>query len=292
MTNIELRTTGVYDNLNAAEQKVADYFLAHVEDVFHMTIAQLAEESGSSQVAWVRFSKAIGYDGLKDLKKNLFSELHRTTEEVPVAQPFSDVWKVDSVESLIESTKCNSIQAISDTATLLDPQAVEQAAKKIQSARSVRIFGAGASALVGEDLYSKLLRIDKSAYFSLDQHVQLVYAANMTKDDIAVLISVSGATREVLEMLDHAKENGATTIAITRYNHNPLANSADIVLYISAPEIPLRSGAMSSRIAQLLTVDILFSAVAHFAYDHIAGNLEKSRSSILPHRLEDERGDK
>lgn len=218
MTNIELRTRGIYDNLNAAEQKVADYFLTHVEDVFHMTIAQLAEESGASQVAWVRFSKAIGFEGLKDLKRNLFNELHRPAEEVPVAKPFSDVWMVESVESLIETTKCNSIRAISDTATLLDPIAVEQAAKKIQSARSVRIFGAGASALVGEDLYSKLLRIDKNAYFSLDQHVQLVYAANMTKEDIAILISVSGATREVLEMLAHAKENGAATVAITRFS--------------------------------------------------------------------------
>lgn len=290
MTSIELRIQGVYNQLSATEQKVADYFLAHVEDVFHKPISQLAEESESSQVAWVRFCKAIGFEGLKDLKKSLFSELHRTPDEVPVVAPFSDVWKVESMESLIESTKRNSIRAISDTATLLDPHAVEVAAKKILGARSVRIFGAGASALVGEDLYCKLLRIDKHTYFNPDQHVQLVYAANINPEDIAILISMSGATREVLETLSLVKQNGAPTIAITRFNKNPLAMNADIVLNISAPEIALRSGAMSSRIAQLLAVDILFSAVAHFDYGQIAGKLEKSLESTLPHRVEGSAG--
>ena len=41
---------------------------------------------------------------------------------------------------------------------------------------------------------------------------------------------------------------------------------------------------MSSRIAQLLAVDVLYSAVAYLDYDHIAIYLEKSLNSTLPHR--------
>ena len=78
MTNIEVRTQNIYENLSNAEKKVASYFLDNVENVFAKPISQLAEESGVSKVAWVRFCKAIGFDGLKDLKKSLFSELHET----------------------------------------------------------------------------------------------------------------------------------------------------------------------------------------------------------------------
>jgi len=78
MTNIEVRTQNIYENLSNAEKKVAAYFLDNVENVFAKPISQLAEESGVSKVAWVRFCKAIGFDGLKDLKKSLFSELHET----------------------------------------------------------------------------------------------------------------------------------------------------------------------------------------------------------------------
>ena len=200
MTNIELRTKGVYENLSNAEKKVADYFLGHINDVFRYPIADLAKQSGVSKAAWVRFSKTIGFDGLKALKKALFSELHKDADESLPALPFSDIGDAETIDELIETAKNNSLRAIRDTATLLDPKAVELAAQKILCAKSVRIFGVGASALVGEDLHSKLLRINKNTFFSLDHHVQLVYAANMTSRDVAVLISMSGSTKEILDV--------------------------------------------------------------------------------------------
>lgn len=284
MTNIELRTKGVYENLSNAEKKVADYFLGHINDVFRYPIADLAKQSGVSKAAWVRFSKTIGFDGLKALKKALFSELHKDADESLPALPFSDIGDAETIDELIETTKNNSLRAIRDTATLLDPKAVELAAQKILCAKSVRIFGVGASALVGEDLHSKLLRINKNTFFSLDHHVQLVYAANMTSRDVAVLISMSGSTKEILEILNLAKACQTPVIALTEFGKSTLAQNADVVLHISAPEIAQRSGAMSSRIAQLLAVDVLYSAVAYLDYDHIAIYLEKSLNSTLPHR--------
>ena len=55
---------------------------------------------------------------------------------------------------------------------------------------------------------------------------------------------------------------------------------------ISAPEATPRSGAMSSRIAQMVAVDVLFTAVAHLDYDRAAASLEKSRESCRPHRVD------
>ena len=75
MTSIELRIQSIYDSLSNAEKKVADYFMNNIENVFNKPIAQLAQEAGVSKVAWVRFCKDIGFDGLKDLKKALFGEL-------------------------------------------------------------------------------------------------------------------------------------------------------------------------------------------------------------------------
>ena len=43
--------------------------LIHMESVFNKPIAQLTQETGISKVAWVRFCKNIGFDGLRDLKK-------------------------------------------------------------------------------------------------------------------------------------------------------------------------------------------------------------------------------
>ena len=284
MTSIELRVHSIYDSLSNAEKKVADYFLCNMENIFHKPIAELAQEAGVSKVAWVRFCKDIGFEGLKDLKKALFAQTREKTSE-DVAGPFSDIRDVLNTKSLIEGIKRNSILAIQDTAELLDPDALERAATAIFNARSVRIFGVGASGMVGQDLHSKLMRINKNSYFATDHHSQLTYAASMTDQDVAVLISMSGTTSEVLEILSLVKKERTPTIALTKYSKTPLAANADTVLYISAPEITMRSGAMSSRLAQLMVIDALFTAVAHMDYDAVAVSLEKSHESIRSHRI-------
>jgi len=285
MTSIELRIRSIYDSLSNAEKKVADYFLSNVENVFNKPIAQLAQEAGVSKVAWVRFCKDIGYDGLKDLKKALFTQMREKTDDETVADPFSDVRDVADTKSLIEGIKQNSIRALQDTAEMLDPDSLEKAARVILNARSVRIFGVGASGMVGNDLHSKLMRINKNSYFATDHHTQLTYAASMTEQDVAVLISMSGTTTEMLELLSISKRCGTPTVALTKYSKTPLAMDADTVLYISSPEITMRSGAMSSRLAQLMVIDALFTAVAHMDYESIAGNLEKSHETIRSHRV-------
>ncbi|MBR3972759.1 MAG: MurR/RpiR family transcriptional regulator [Oscillospiraceae bacterium] len=284
MSSIELRVRSIYDSLSNAEKKVAEYFLNNVEDIFHKPIAQLAEEAGVSKVAWVRFCKDIGFDGLKDLKKALFAQMCEKEEDI-ISEPFSDVRNIADTKSLIEGISQNSIRAIQDTAQLLDPESLEKAAKLILNANSVRIFGVGASGMVGNDLHSKLMRINKNSYFSTDHHSQLTYAANMTEKDVAVLISMSGKTKEMLEVLTLMKQNSVPSLALTSYSKTPLAQNADTVLYISAPEITMRSGAMSSRLAQLMVIDALFTAVAHMDYDTVAVSLEKSHESIRSHRV-------
>lgn len=284
MISIELRVRNIYDSLSNAEKKVADYFLNNVENVFHKPIAQLAQEAGVSKVAWVRFCKDIGFDGLKDLKKALFEQMCEKEEDL-VAEPFSDIRDILDTKSLIEGIKQNSVRAIQDTAEMLDPDSLEKAAKAILNAKTVRIFGVGASGIVGEDLHSKLMRINKNSYFSTDPHTQLTYAANMMPEDVAVLISMSGKTKEILEVLALARQCQTPTIALTKYSKTQLALNADTVLYISAPEISMRSGAMSSRLAQLMVIDALFTAAAHMDYDTIAVNLEKSYESTNSHRI-------
>ena len=285
-TNIELRVNSIYDSLSNAEKKAATYFLNNVENVFNKPIAELAEESGASKVAWVRFCKAIGFDGLKDLKKSLVSELFKTTDaEDEETLVFSDIREATGIEQVILNVKSNTIRDVQDTAKLLDPQSMEKAAKMIMEAKTVRLFGLGASALVAEDLYSKLLRVDKNVCFSKDLHVQLSYASNMAPTDVAVLFSTSGKTSEILEILSIAKECGTPTIAFTTFGKNPLAMNSDIQLYISTSETTPRSGAMSSRIAQLMTVDVLFTAVARLNYDLVVPMLENSLRSIQSHKI-------
>ncbi|MCL2811226.1 MAG: MurR/RpiR family transcriptional regulator [Clostridia bacterium] len=290
MTNIEVRTRGMYAGLSPAEKKVAAYFLAQVDNVFHMPIAALALESDTSQVAWVRFSKSLGFSGLKSLKKQLFSELNaqQDSKQNPQEALYADITGSTTVEQMAKTIKSGSIQAIEDTMSLLSPDTIQEVAGKMIRADSVKLFGVGASALVAEDMCDKLLRIGMNVAHSRDFHIQLTYAANLTSQDVAIFISNSGATKEVLETLKIAKECGATTITITKFGRLPMTALADYALYTSCPEVYRRSGAMSSRIAQLTLIDVLYTAVAHLDYERAKIRLENSYNSCKPHRVASE----
>ena len=74
-------------------------------------------------------------------------------------------------------------------------------------------------------------------------------------------------------------------MALTKYGQNALAESADFVLSVSAPEVDKRSGAMSSRIAQLAVIDVLFTAVANLDYATVEAKLENSYESLRSHKV-------
>jgi len=287
MTNLEIRTRSMYDGLSKTEKRVATYFLSHVESVFNMPIARLAVESDASQVSWVRFCKTMGFNGLKGLKKQLFLELNVQIRDGKAEETlYADITGHSNVEQMVETVRSSSIQAIDDTLRLMDPKLVEATARRMIQAKSVKIFGVGTSALIAEDLYNKLLRIGKNVVFCRDNHIQLTYAANMTNKDVAIFISHSGRTSEVLESLQIAKERGATIITITKYGKMPLLKYADFALYTSCPEVYRRSGAMSSRIAQLVVVDVLYSTIAHLDYSHVKESLENSYNSCITHKVD------
>ena len=106
---------------------------------------------------------------------------------------------------------------------------------------------------------------------------------------MAVFISDKGQTQEVLQALQEAQKHGCTIIGITRYSESMLSKDCDILLYTSSPEAYMRSGAMSSRIAQLMVVDILFTIIASANYEKIRQPLENSYRICQKHRMADKK---
>ncbi len=283
MTNIEIKTKNIYDSLNNSERKVATYFLANIDNIFTMPISQLAKESGVSQVTWIRFCKAIGFDGLKDLKKALFSEINSQSATTSEIMNFSDVNSYQNVEEICNAIKNTTIEAIEDTFKMIEYEKLSTVADLIINSKNIYLFGVGASGILADDLYQKLIRIKKNAFFNRDIHMQLIYASTMSEKDIAIIFSYSGKTKDMLDILKIAKENHTPTVAVTKYNKSELMQNVDYALYVSTPEISHRSAAMSSRIAQCAMIDVLFSLIANKDYKKVKKYLEKSYTTCIEH---------
>ncbi len=286
MTDIEIKTRSVYDTLTPAEQKVAKYFLQNLSSVFDDPIASLAEKSGVSQVVWVRFCKSLGFAGLKDMKKNLVFQLRAAPAgetAPPSSRDFLDTRVYANTEDIIRGIEAGTVDAVRSTARIQKPEVLEDVAAHIVAAQSVRLFGVGASGLVAQDFCHKLLRINTNVIFCTDTHMQLTYITSMKPGDVAVFFSNSGNTAEILELARAAAERRACIVAVTKLGSSPLSALADYVLPTSSSELEFRSGAMSSRIAALLVVDMLFTTLCNKNYDTVAKPLSESFSQCSKH---------
>ncbi len=285
MTTVELKINGVYTNLSKGEKRAADYMSKNIPNILKMSLCELSADAEVNQATMVRLCKSLGYTGFKELKKSIITEFNSVTfDSYDSIEQYTDIKDKSNLKSIKEYISSNAVKAIEDTMKLLDEESIEQVAQYIINANTIKIFGMGVSGLVGEDLCYKLIRIGKNVCHNRDFHIQLMYASTMKKGDVAVLISYSGMTSELLELMNIVKKTGAITVAITKYAKNEFTGLADYVLHTSTPEIDKRSGAMSSRIAQLCIVDVLFTSIANKDYSNITSNLKRSYESCIPHK--------
>ncbi len=98
----------------------------------------------------------------------------------------------------------------------------------------------------------------------------------MDPDDVILSFSYSGATRDMVETLNLARDRKAKTILITRFPKSPGAALADVVLQCGANESPLQLGSVPARIAQIYLMDVLFSELCRLNLDQC----RQSRSRI------------
>lgn len=276
-----VRMRAALPSLRPSERRIADAFLASPADAADLSIADLANQCGTSTTSVVRFYKRIGYARYQDLRMDLTREAMREKLENSALAPLSgDVDRDDTLDDIVAKVALNETFSIADTAKMLDTAELARAVGLVSRARRVDIFGVGASSFVGLDLQQKLSRIGRTALTWPDSHAAWTSAATLDESCVAIAISHSGATVDTGRFLALAHDAGASTIAITNYSDSPLATTADVVLTTAARETRFRSGALGSRIAQLMVVDCLFIGVAQASYDVSMAALRNTYAAV------------
>ncbi|HIW33085.1 MAG TPA: MurR/RpiR family transcriptional regulator [Candidatus Paenibacillus intestinavium] len=280
--NILIKIREMRDSLTPVERMVGDYILENTEEIPHLSIKELAQSSKTSDASVLRFCKTMGYSGYRNFIVSISASLGSRDED-PKAQ-YTDIQPGDDLSTIISNISLNNCKSIEDTMSVIDRKEIARAVELLCHSKRIVFFGAGASGLICKDGEQKFTRINKMCHAYTDSHSQLTAATLLEKDDVAIFISNSGVTVEIIDALEIALKNKAKCIAITKYNKSPLAEQADIVLSISTPEITIRSGAMGSRIAMLTIIDILFAGVASAEYEHVKKYLTKTHN-ILTKKL-------
>jgi DNA-binding MurR/RpiR family transcriptional regulator len=282
-----VRIRGALPGLQPAEQRVASAVLADPAAAAGLSIQALAAQASTSTATVLRFCRAVGAEGYPQLRLALAgaaaaeAALDTATDG---ERPAGDIDAADSLDQVITKIVHNEARALAETGEQLDRAALRTAVDAIAGARRIDVVGIGASGLVALDLQQKLHRIGLVAFGWTDVHAALTAVALTGPSDVLVAISHSGTTTDVLEPVALATARGATTVGLTNFGGSPLATAAGVVLTTAARELPLRSAATASRIAQLAVVDCLFVGVVQRSYDAAGALLRGTYDAVQGRR--------
>jgi len=258
-SNLILRIKHYYPVFSETQIRIADFIIGNPKELVHLSVSDVAEVCQVSEATVVRFSKTIGFSGFRDMKLAYALEPQGKTqiihEEITPADTPYDVF----------SKVCKSVyNSLEDTQSLLssNDRDLSEAVDLLLHAQRILIIGMGSSSYVALDLHHKLLRLGLVSMTYSDPHLQMIAAMSLQEGDAVVAISNSGASREILETVNVAKQRGAAIISILRYGESPLLHQTDYPLFIAAREAPFHMLPMSSRIAQLSYVDSMYIMLA------------------------------
>lgn len=255
--NPYLILNNLYPNMYNVEKKIADFILENKSKVSSMTVAQVARELKIAESSIVRFSKTLGYSGFTELKLNLVRHSDNSSTTI-----YEDIDLNDDVVTVTKKVFNGNISVLQDSLNMIDFNKIKDAINAIDKAKKIIFYGVGSSSTIANDFYYRFMRIDLPAQAITDPHIGYVAASLMDENCVAIAISHTGRTKEIVDNIKMAKNKKATTISITSSLKSPLTEYSDIVLCISSKEIQSSNEAIASRIAHITLLDSIYAGLA------------------------------
>lgn len=267
-------------SFSKAERKVADVVLADPKTATRASIATLAKKAQVSEPTVNRFCHRLSTKGFPDFKLQLAQSLASGTPYVN-----SHVEETDGPEDYTKKIFISNMQALDVAGKSIDYSTVNRAVDLLIQAQRISFFGLGASSIVAHDAHYKFFRFNVPVVYYDDILMQRMSCMNCTGDDVVVLISHTGRTKNQVEIAKIASNNGATVIGITAAN-TPLADQCQLVLSVDVPEDTDLFMPMASRIVQLSLIDALATGFTLRRGRQFRDNLRKVKESLKGTRFD------
>lgn len=269
----------VYNQFTRAEKKVADYVIAHPRDVLFMSITELSDVCGVGETSVFRFCRTVGTNGYQEFKMQLSLGMQEGDSD---AGPLTGhVATEDTLPVLVQKVLASTQRALSETAALVDPASLDRAVALLVAARRICFFGVGASLISAMRAAHKFMRVDPKVACVNDAHAQAMQAAAMGPQDVAVVFSYSGSTKDTNAVAQLARRAGAKVVAVTRFQKSPLTEFTDVTLLCSVNESPLQGGSSGADICQAFLTDLLYTEYYRRNFALCSATNAKTAAAVL-----------
>lgn len=257
---------GIIDELKTPSFKVTKsdkilmkYIKENIEYVSYMPISQIAKESNIGEATITRFSKKMGFSSLQDFKVTLAQEISISNKSKTIINSNieNDEPAIDTAKKLLSS----NIITLEKTVDLINNQDIHNCANMIINARRIYFVGIGYSGIIAQDSNYKFMRIGLNCMSFDSSHTMIMMASIMEAEDLLIAISHTGETDAIIKTVELAKQNNVNIISITQNQESKLKDRSDINLAYVSEESILETGSISSKLAQIFLLDLIYTQV-------------------------------
>ncbi len=255
--NILAQMLQEYDSFTRSERKIVDYVLEHQKETQYISITDLSAECEVAVSTVSLFCRKLKLAGFNDFKLELAraalpegSNVSQLAGEILPGDPLGTV--MGKVLHALRDELNNAYHMLSETAVI-------RAVDLLRGAGQVICLGQGNHSVVALAAWAQFSTTSPKFKTIQDSHMQTVVLSTLSREDVVLYFSHSGATHEVLEAAEIIRGRGAKLVLVTRYLNSPASAYADTVLLCGPNEQPFQFGSSSAFIAQLYVVEVLLS---------------------------------
>ncbi len=243
-----------YHELSASQKNLAEFILENNDKAAFLTASRLGALVHVSESTVIRFAITLGYNGYPELQEDLQDNLRSKLNMVSRFKDTDAVPDVDSSAHILRHDIANLTKTLNELNTGAFTSAVDEIfkARRIyvvgqRSAHCLAVFLAFYLEMLGKD--TRVVPLGISSIFEQFMDIK--------EGDLVIGISFPRYTRKTLEGLEFAKKQGASTLAITDSVVSPLAQLADITLFVESD----MGSFIESLTAPLSVINALVTAV-------------------------------
>jgi DNA-binding MurR/RpiR family transcriptional regulator len=217
------------ESLTPSQKKLLNYILANDEEAIFLTIQDLSKRVNVSVATVVRLAKALGYAGFPQFQQQLRAIFRDKLTTVSRLQKAAQ--SETSEENVLVKVFQQDIENITETMKQVSVDDFRQFVKALNSAKRIVIIGLRSAHSLAVLMGVALEFLQRDVWIVSpgigDMWDRLL---GLRKDDVVVGICFPRYTKETVEVLRFAHENGIKTLAITDSPISPLARYAQCVL--------------------------------------------------------------
>jgi RpiR family transcriptional regulator, carbohydrate utilization regulator len=254
---VRSRLRDEYGDLTPTQRRLAEFLLENLAVASDFTITDLASAAGVSIGTISQLCRRLGLKGYQDLRLALARDAV-VLEASAAGQRLEISAGPPEVRDAIARVFGSSQDALTETATRLDPATLERAVALLVEARRIECVGVGTAGLVAAEAALKLRKLGLDSISLADTHQQAMSAALLDERDVLLAISHSGRTIDTLRAAQVARAGGAHVIVISGQVRSPLADAADVLFVTVSADTGFQVEPMASTVAAIAVIQVLF----------------------------------